>query len=116
MSDAAAIERKSLDLGKWCNLLMAVAGVVAAYFSHSDALLVDGLYSGVNFVSTILAAKISAMVLWSATRRYPFGYGAYEALYVQFRAMVLFGIMAFAAFGAVQKIVTYAAGGQCPCS
>ena len=37
---------------------MAVAGVVASFLSNSDALLVDGLYSGVNFVSAIIAAGI----------------------------------------------------------
>lgn len=77
---AAAIERQSLQLGKWGNLLMAGAGVAAAYLSHSDALLVDGLYSGLNFVSAIVAANVAASVAKPADRRYPFGYGAYEAL------------------------------------
>ena len=57
-----AIERRSLHVGKWGNLLMGVAGVVASFLSNSDALLVDGLYSGVNFVSAIIAAKIAAIV------------------------------------------------------
>jgi len=93
---------------------MAVAGVGAAYLSHSDALLVDGLYSGVNFFSAMIAAKVSVAVLQPADRRYPFGYAAYEALYVNFRAMVLLGIMVFAVFGALQKITTYATGGEVP--
>jgi predicted Co/Zn/Cd cation transporter (cation efflux family) len=54
-----SIEERSLRLGTWANLLMAGAGVGAAYASHSDALLVDGLYSGVNFLSAIIAARIS---------------------------------------------------------
>ncbi len=111
---AAAIERQSLELGKWGNLLMGIAGVSAAYFSRSDALLVDGLYSGVNFVSAIVAARVSAAVRRPADRRYPFGYAAYEALYVKFRAMVLLGIMTFAVFGAARKIATYATGGKVP--
>jgi len=105
------IESQSLDIGKWGNLLMAVAGVVAAYLSHSDALLVDGLYSGVNFVSAIVAAWISITVARPADRGYPFGYDAYEALYVTFRSLVLLGIMAFAVFSALGKIYTYATGG-----
>lgn len=110
----AKIERQSLQLGKWGNLLMGVAGVVAAYLSHSDALLVDGLYSGVNFVSAIVAARISIAVVRPADRGYPFGYDAYEALYVTFRSLVLLGIMAFAVFGALGKIYTYATGGEVP--
>ncbi len=111
---ATLIERQSLEVGKWGSLAMAVAGVLAAYFSRADALLIDGLYSGLNFVSAIIAAKISTSVLKPADQRYPFGYGAYEALYVKFRALVLLGIIVFAVFGAVQKIVTYVAGGAVP--
>lgn len=111
---ATSIEHQSLSIGKWGNLVMAGAGVAAAYLSHSDALLLDGLYSGLNFLSAIIAAKISASVLKPADQRYPFGYGAYEALYIKFRALVLLGIIVFAVFGAVQKIVTYASGGEVP--
>lgn len=110
----ASIEQRSLQLGKWANLLMCGAGIAAAYASHSDALLVDGLYSGVNFVAAIIAARISASILRPADQWYPFGYDAYEALYVKYRALVLLGIMAFAMFGAVSKIITYAAGGHVP--
>ncbi len=110
----AAIEQQSLRLGKWANLLMAVAGVIAAYLSHSDALLVDGLYSGVNFVAAIIAARVGMAVLRPPDRRYPFGYDAHESLYVIFRSLLLIGIMTFALFGAVVKIATYATGGQGP--
>ncbi len=112
--NAAAVERQSLEIGKWGSLFMAVAGVAAAYLSHSDALLIDGLYSGVNFVSAIVAAAVGASVVKPADRRYPFGYGAYEALYVKFRSLVLLGIMVLAMFGAIQKIFIYATGGQVP--
>lgn len=56
------IERRSLEGGKWANLFMAVAGVAASLVSRSDALLVDGLYSGVNFASAVVAAKVGAAV------------------------------------------------------
>lgn len=108
------IECRSLSTGKWANLVMGVAGVSAAYASHSDAILVDGLYSGVNFVSALIAARISASVIRPADRAYPFGYDAYEALYVKYRSMILIGIMTFAVFGSVSKIITYATGGDVP--
>ena len=110
----ATVERRSLSIGKWANLFMSGSGIAAAYASHSDALLVDGLYSGVNFVSAIIAARISVSILQPADRRFPFGYDAYEALYVKYRSLVLLGILAFAVFGAVSKIVTYATGGDVP--
>lgn len=107
-------EAQALAFGKWCNLFMCVAGVCAAYLSRSDALLVDGLYSGVNFLSAIVAAQVSLYVQKPADHRYPFGYEAYEALYVTFRSLMLIGILIFATFSSGQKIVTYATGGTVP--
>jgi predicted Co/Zn/Cd cation transporter (cation efflux family) len=112
--DHTSIEKRSLAVGMWANLLMGVGGVTAAYASHSDALLVDGLYSGVNFIAAIIATRICSTILRPADRRYPFGYDAYESLYVKYRSLVLLGIMTFAAFSASAKIILYATGGEVP--
>lgn len=108
------IECRSLAIGKWANLLMAVCGIAAAYASGSDALLVDGLYSGVNFLSAIVAGHVALSLARPADRRFPFGYDAYEALYVKYRSLILLGIMSFAIFGGLSKITTYLRGGQVP--
>lgn len=108
------IERRSLEGGKWANLFMAVAGVAASLVSRSDALLVDGLYSGVNFASAVVAAKVGAAVTRPPDRERPFGYDAEEPLYVTFRSLFLLGIIAFASLSAVDKILTYARGGSVP--
>jgi len=110
----ADIERRSLEAGKWANLFMAAAGVAASLLSRSDALLVDGLYSGVNFVSAIIAAKVGAAVTRPPDRNRPFGYDAEEPLYVTFRSLLLLGIIVFASLNAVDKIITYATGGSVP--
>ena len=107
-------EHQPLAIGKWGNLLMAIIGVSAAYLYHSGALLVDGLYSGVIFLSGIVVARISVAVTRPADRRYPFGYDAQEALYVRFRSLVLLGIPVFAVAGAIGKIITYTTGGDVP--
>jgi predicted Co/Zn/Cd cation transporter (cation efflux family) len=112
--DGTRYEQRSLTTGMWANLLMGVSGVTAAQLSNSDALMVDGLYSGVNFVSAIIAGKIAASVRRKPDQKYPFGYEANESLYVLFRSLVLLGILAFAAFSSINKIVTYARGGQVP--
>ena len=72
MNDSS-IEIRSLQIGKWGNLVMAIAGVVTAYLSRSDAILVDGLFSGVNFASAIIAARVGAIVLLPPDREHPWG-------------------------------------------
>ncbi len=110
----AQLERDSLETGKWGNLFMACAGIVAAWASNSDALLVDGLYSGVNFLSAIVAARVGMSILRQPDQKRPFGYDADEAIYVTFRSMALIGILAFAMFNAVSKIIRYSLGGEVP--
>ncbi len=54
--DLQKIERRSLNIGKWGNLFMGAAGVLAAWLSNSQALLVDGLFSLIGFASAVLGA------------------------------------------------------------
>ncbi|MEJ8473876.1 cation transporter [Roseibium algae] len=115
-SDAPVInhERNALRVGKWANLSMAGAGIIAAWASHSDAMLVDGLYSGVNFLSAIAAARIGSRVGLPATRSRPWGQDFDETLYVTFRSLILVGVLGFAAILSMSKILTFATGGEVP--
>lgn len=113
-SDTMDIETRALAIGRWANLFMALAGVTAAVLSRSDALLVDGLYSGVNFVAALIAVRVARAVRRPADHRYPFGYDAEESLYVSFRSLVLIGVLVFALFVAGEKIVVYLGGGEVP--
>ena len=62
------IEQRSLSLAKWANLIMGFAGIIAAIGSHASALMLDGLFSGVNFLAAVLAAWIFLRVFmpWAA--------------------------------------------------
>ncbi|MGI9244210.1 MAG: cation transporter, partial [Verrucomicrobiales bacterium] len=107
-------ERRSLITGMWANLVMGAAGITASQLSNSDALMVDGLYSGVNFVSAIIAMRVANSILKPADKKMPFGYDANESLYILFRSLVLLGILTFAGFTSLRKIITYANGGDVP--
>ena len=105
-------EKRSLRAGMGANLIMGIAGVSASIASNADALMVDGLYSAVNFGSALVAAKVSTQVQRSPDRSRPFGYDAHEAVYVLFRSLVLIGILVFAMFNSGAKILHYMKGGE----
>ena len=113
-TDAGVIERRSLAFAKWGNLFMGCAGVTAAFASNSEAILLDGLYSGVGFISAIVAARVGKRVSQAPDRQRPFGYDADEAIYTTFRSLSLLGLILFAVFSAGSKIVTYLTGGDVP--
>jgi predicted Co/Zn/Cd cation transporter (cation efflux family) len=108
------IEAKSLLVSKWANLFMGVCGIVAAWLSNSEAILMDGLFSGIGFIAAVFAARVGASVNQPPDRIRPFGYDADEAIYTTFRSMSLIGLIVFAVISAIMKIATYALGGEVP--
>jgi predicted Co/Zn/Cd cation transporter (cation efflux family) len=113
-TETAEIEKRALNVAKWANLFMAIAGVTAAIASRSDALLVDGLYSGINFVSAIIAARVAERVNRPPDRSRPWGYSFEETIYVTFRSLTLIGILLFAFSASGGKVITYLTGGSVP--
>ncbi|MFN7227772.1 MAG: cation transporter [Synechococcaceae cyanobacterium] len=113
-TDPVAIEQRALRLGVWASLAIAVAGVVAYALSASDALLLDGLYAGVMALTSLVAARIGAVVQRPPERGWPFGFGGQEALFVLFRSLALIGMLSVAVVAAVREIVTWLGGGDLP--
>ncbi|MFC4994530.1 cation transporter [Rubritalea tangerina] len=114
MSENSQHEEASLKWAMIGNIFMGIAGVTASYLSNSDALLIDGLYSLVNFASALVAMKVAKNVQQMPNPEFPYGYYANESLYVLFRSLVLMGILLFACFGALDKIFHYLSGGEVP--
>ncbi len=112
--DAIAVETRSLTVSKWANLFMGACGILAAWLSNSEAIMLDGLFSGIGFLSAIFAARIRRSVDRPPDRRRPFGYAADEALYTTFRSLSLLGLILFALASALMRIATYALGGSVP--
>lgn len=107
-----ALEQRSLVPAKWANLFMGVAGVTAAIVSNADALMLDGLFSGVNFLAAIFATRVAVSIQRPADAKRPFGYDINEPVYIMFRSLVLTGIIIVALFNALHKIITYISGGH----
>ncbi|MFD1882547.1 cation transporter [Paracoccus pacificus] len=104
------IESRSLIVAMWGNLFMAAAGVLAGFLSNSAAIMMDGLFSMVGFVSLLLARRISGRVTAGPDRLRPFGYAADEAIFVTFRALSLLGLVLAASTTSIQRIIAYLRG------
>ena len=91
---------------------MGAAGIVAAIGSHASALMLDGLFSGVNFLAAVMAARVAASIEKKPNALRTFGYEIDESMYVMFRSLVLTGVILVAGFGAAGKIVDYIGGAE----
>ena len=105
-------EQRALAFGKWANASMAFLGVAAGWYSNSDALLVDGFYSAVNFAAAIIAARVGNRIRQPISRAQPFGRDLEETIYVTFRSLVLIGMLLFAALTSARKIFDYVNGAE----
>ena len=75
------IEKQSLQLGQASNTFMSISVIVAGLMSGADAPLLDGLFSGINVISTMIAAQVGQNIHRPQSLDRPFGYYADEAIY-----------------------------------
>jgi predicted Co/Zn/Cd cation transporter (cation efflux family) len=100
-------EQRSLALGLWVSLAIALMGLLAYGLSGSEAVLLDGLYAGVMALTSLVTARIGANVSRPPDRGWPFGYEGQEAVYVLLRSLLLLGILSFAALNAGRELLAW---------
>ncbi len=103
--DRQRLEGRALNVGMFGNLFMATAGIVAAYLSHSQAILVDGLFSLIGFTAALLGKRVSRNAQRKPDKFRPYGYAGDEAIFTTFRSLSLLGLVIFAIANALFSIV-----------
>ena len=103
-------ESRSMRIAFGINLVMALAGVLASWWTEAQALALDGLVSGLNASAILVAERLSSRLGRPQDRRYPFGYWALETLYTGGRSLLLLGIILFAATSSIARIITHLRG------
>ena len=103
------IEKRALIVGAVINFIMALSGWLAYYFSHSQALLLDGNFSFIVFLTTLVAIKISS-IKSNRTELFPFGLFVYEALYSLLKGVMIVGMLLMALTDNVSRILHYLSG------
>ncbi|KLV04262.1 hypothetical protein ABT56_16615 [Photobacterium aquae] len=107
------VEKKSLKVGAAANLFMALSGWAAFHLSGSEALLLDGNFSFILFLSSLAAINITA-VKATRTSTFPFGLFAAESLYSMAKGLLITGVIITAITSNLSKIGSYLAGDDLP--
>ena len=68
------LERRVLLISATRNLVIGIVGILFAVFSHSQAILLDGLFNLTYFASGLFTLKVAKMVLQGDDERFPMGY------------------------------------------
>lgn len=108
MNDVAVV-KKALVVCAIINLLMAISGWLAYYYSNSQAILLDGNYSFIAFFVTLIAIRISAIKA-RTTDMFPFGQYVYEAFFSFAQGIMIIAILLVAVIMSISRIMRYLNG------
>ena len=107
------IEQVAIIIGAVVGMIMAAAGWIAYYLSGAEVLLLDGNFSFIGVLATLLALVIS-LIKAKATKTYPFGQFVYEPTYSLLIGLLTVGVVIAAVAGNVTKIIDYFQGARFP--
>ena len=102
-------EKRALVAGAIINSLMAISGWIAFYFSNSQAVLLDGNFSFIAFLITLVAIRISAIKA-NRTDIFPFGQFVYEALFGISKGIMIIGVLIMAFTANISRVFHYING------
>ena len=97
-------ERRALMLSAFGALVMAALGFGFALLTHSEALMLDGLFSLLGFVMTLGAIRISSLVYEPGNMQFQFGFASFEPLFNLVKGLVIIFISILAAYSSIIAI------------
>lgn len=98
-------EKKGLRFSAAGNLLIGVVGVVVAVLSHSQAIMLDGIFNLIYFGTGLFTLKVASLVVRGDDARFPVGYGFFEPLVNGIKGLLVLGISVMALIGAIEALV-----------
>lgn len=87
--------------------LMGVSGMYYGSVANSSAVVLDGLFSSVLFITVIIATFVSRLSEKPRNEMYPQGHWLLENLYILFKILVLLTIVAYSLEEGVSGLFSY---------
>ncbi len=102
---AQKTEAQALSLSMYAYLFMAALGVGFAFITYSEAVLLDGIFSGVAFLMAILVRRVAVLVELPGSDTFHFGYAHFEPLLNTVRGLLILVLCALALFSAISALM-----------
>jgi cation diffusion facilitator family transporter len=104
-SNTAGTERKGLMLSVIGAVFMAVLGVGFFVLSHSQAVLLDGIFSLIGGAVGLITLRVATLIRRPDDERFHFGYAAYEPMVNLAKGLLIGAVTLFALVVAVDAIL-----------
>ncbi|MCP4901406.1 MAG: cation diffusion facilitator family transporter [bacterium] len=105
MDSAAHDEQRALRLSVYGNLGMGTMGLIFAWWTASDAIMLDGFFSMLGFGMAILSLKVARLTRTPFDERFNFGYFSFEPMLNTAKGMIIVVLCGFALWSAVDSVL-----------
>ncbi|MEL7356391.1 MAG: cation diffusion facilitator family transporter [Cyanobacteria bacterium J06560_6] len=104
-SAAHSLERHALKITLWGNAAIALLGIAFAVKTHSEAIFLDGVFSGIHLAISLLSLYIARLIQRPGDEDYPFGYALFEPFLNMGKGLSIVLVALFALFSAVMALL-----------
>lgn len=105
------LEQQAIKATLIGNLSLGLLGIAFSLLAFSEAVLLDGLFSLINFTMALVSLRIARQVGQPGDARYPFGYAVFEPVLNLGKGLILVMVSIYALVSALDVILS---GGQQP--
>ncbi|MTB63790.1 cation transporter [Streptococcus sp. zg-86] len=106
-----SIEQRSLTVNFIITFIVSVAGIIVYFVTDIQALLLDGFFSFISFLSAMVGIYISR-ISHKKTTRYPHGLHFLEPLYAIFKSILILLLLLLAFINASETALHYFLAGE----
>ena len=97
-------EQTGLRISTAGNLIIGMVGVLIAILSHSQAIMLDGVFNLIYCGTGLFTLKVARLVIRGDDERFPVGYGFFEPLINGIKGLMVLGISVMALIGAIEAL------------
>ncbi len=102
--DNNTLETRTIWTTIIANLLFSILAFGFAFQTHSDAIVLDGVFLLVAFAVSLLSLFVARLVTHPGTRAFPFGHAIFEPMLNLTKGLMLATVLAYAIFSAIAKL------------
>ncbi len=105
------IERIGIGISVLGATIMAIFGLIMAYLTESDAILLDGMFNLFSVVLSTGSLIISMFVTKGYTKHHPLGFYAYESFIIFIKGLFILGLVVMSLYSNITVLLS---GGRVP--
>lgn len=87
-------------------LMMALLGLLFAWLTSSEAILLDGVFSGISFIMALLTLRVARLVKRPDDDHFHFGYAHFAPLINVIKSLLMISLCLFATAAAIGSLLS----------